>query len=192
MPFPTRTLRECDYLRICSLYGQNRSAFDKNQPGAWKYDIIAPGIKANMPDISAAIALAQLRQYEEKLLPERRRMFEEYTSALAGCDWAILPPLENKEKISSFHLFMLRIDGADEHRRDMIIADLGTYGIGANVHYIPLPMLSFFKNAGYNINNFPVTYHLYSQEITLPLYNTLRPEQIAHVIEGVKQAGAKR
>lgn len=192
LPEPFDNRAECDYLRICSLYGQNRSAFDKNQPGAWKYDIIAPGIKANMPDISAAIALAQLRQYEEKLLPERRRMFEQYTAELEGCDWAILPPLENKEKISSFHLFMLRIDGADETRRDRIIADLGTRGIGANVHYIPMPMLSFFKNTGYDINNFPISYKLYSQEITLPLYNTLRPDQIAHVIEGIKKAGAKR
>jgi dTDP-4-amino-4,6-dideoxygalactose transaminase len=187
LPEPFDNTAESGFLRICALYGQTRSAYDKNQPGSWKYDIVAPGIKANMPDISAAIALAQIRQYREKLLPGRQSIFNTYRAGLENFDWAVLPEEKTPEKTSSYHLFMLRISDADEAKRDHIIAELANRGVGANVHYIPMPMLSFFKTMGFDMHDYPVAYQLYANEISLPVYNTLRPEQVEYVVDCLKK-----
>ena len=142
----------------------------------------------NMPDINAAIGLAQMRKYPGELLPDRKRMFERYRAAFAQDDWAILPSYWDEERESSCHLFMLRVDGADEARRDAIIAHVSAAGVGVNVHYIPMAMLTLFRTRGYDIANYPVTYALYANEITLPLYNGLTDEQIDEVITAIRAA----
>jgi dTDP-4-amino-4,6-dideoxygalactose transaminase len=88
--------------------GQNKSAFEKNQAGGWRYDIIAQGLKVNMPDICASVGLAQIRKYKSTLLPERKGIFEFYEQEFSKHDWAIIPLAENEERASSFHLYLLR------------------------------------------------------------------------------------
>lgn len=186
-PFKNDTLR--NYLRVLSLNGQNKSALEKNQPGAWRYDIIAHGLKINMPDLCASVGLAQMRRYQSVLLPERKRIFMHYIDYLKKYSWAILPPWENQSGIeSSYHLFLLRIKGITESQRDQMILHCTQNGVGVNVHYIPMPTLSLFKNRGYQISDYPNTFELYRNEITLPVYNNLSQEQQDFVLETIVQA----
>ncbi len=181
LPHPFDNEAEYRFLKIFSLNGQTKSAFEKNQAGGWRYDIIAPGLKVNMPDICAAIGLAQLRKYETELLPERRRIVEQYNEAFSKHPWALLPPMKSPERESSCHLYMLRIDGYGEKERDALIQKMAEAGIGTNVHYIPMPMLTLFKNMGYKMEDYPNTFRLYENEISLPVYNGLKEEQVEDV-----------
>ncbi|MBG6055831.1 dTDP-4-amino-4,6-dideoxygalactose transaminase [Salinibacterium sp. CAN_S4] len=185
LPAPFDNDAEYLFLRAFALNGQTKSAFEKNQPGAWRYDIIDQGMKVNMPDIGAAIGLAQIRKYESTLLPDRKRIFARYQDGFAGREWAALPVSKNAERESSCHLYMLRIAGADETARDAIIQAIADRGVGVNVHYIPMAMLTLFRNRGFDIADYPKTYELYSNEITLPLYNGLTDEQVDEVIRVV-------
>lgn len=188
LPAPFDNEAEYQFLKAFALNGQNKSAFEKNQPGAWRYDIIDQGLKVNMPDICAAIGLAQIRKYESELLPDRKRIFEQYNQAFAQYPWAQLPPYQNSEKESSCHLYMLRIQGITEAQRDAIIVEIAKQSVGVNVHYIPMAMLTLFKDRGYKIEDYPVTYENYAREITLPLYNGLSEAQVDYVIQSVINA----
>jgi dTDP-4-amino-4,6-dideoxygalactose transaminase len=188
LPAPFDNDDEYTFLKALALNGQNKSAFEKNVPGAWRYDIIDQGLKVNLPDINAAIGLAQIRKYESILLPDRKHKFELYLEGFAQYEWAILPPYRDAERESSAHLFLLRVAGADEQRRDRIITAISEAGVGVNVHYIPMAMLTLFRERGYDIADYPKTYELYSNEITLPLYNTLTEAQVAEVIHAVARA----
>lgn len=175
-------------LRLWTLNGQTKDALAKTQGGGWRYDIVYPGFKINMPDICAAIGLAQLRKYESYILPARKKIFETYNNAFASFPWAELPPGTNGERESSCHLYPLRIKAISEQQRDQVIASLERDGVSANVHFQPLPMLSVFKNLGYNINDYPVAYDNYSREISLPIYPGLDEEKINYIVECVKRA----
>lgn len=179
---------EYRFLKLYSLNGQSKSTFEKNIPGDWRYDIVEQGLKVNMPDLSAAVGLAQIRKYDRQLLPERFDLFRLYREILGTSDRMLLPLLQNEsETASSAHLFLLRIDGMTEHGRDEIISDMARAGIGLNVHYIPLPMMTLFRNLGFRVEDYPNTLRLYLNEITLPLYNGLTPDSVRSVCEKLLQ-----
>ncbi len=179
---------EYKFLKALSINGQTKSAFEKNQVGGWRYDIIAQGLKVNMPDLCATVGLAQIRKYKTKLLPERKKIFNFYTNAFTNYDWAILPKGKTDERESSYHLFLLRIKNLSEDKRDQMIQFISSKGVGVNVHYIPMPMLTLFKNLGYKMEDYPKTYELYSNEISLPIYNGLNNEQLNFVVETIVAA----
>jgi dTDP-4-amino-4,6-dideoxygalactose transaminase len=176
---------EYNFLKALSLNGQNKSAFEKNQPGAWRYDIIDQGLKINMPDLCAVVGLAQMRKYQSVLLPHRKEIFEYYVRRLSSLDWAMIPPYKTLYKESSYHLFLLRVKGFDERHRDAMIQYIGEKGVGVNVHYIPMPMLTLFQSRGYRMQDYPATFALYENEISLPLYNNLTPEQLKYIVDTV-------
>jgi dTDP-4-amino-4,6-dideoxygalactose transaminase len=176
---------EYTFLKALSLNGQNKSAFEKNQPGAWRYDIIDQGLKINMPDLCAVVGLAQMRKYQSVLLPHRKEIFEYYVQRLSPLDWVMIPPYKTLYKESSYHLFLLRVKGFDERQRDAMIQYIGEKGVGVNVHYIPMPMLTLFKSRSYRMQDYPVTYALYKNEISLPVYNNLMPEQLKYIADTV-------
>jgi dTDP-4-amino-4,6-dideoxygalactose transaminase len=180
--------KELIYLRALSLNGQNKSAFEKNQPGAWRYDIIDQGLKVNMPDLCASVGLSQMRRYKSMLLPQRKEIYAYYVEHLSKYDWAIIPPHKDDERESSYHLFLLRIKGFNEEQRDKMIQLISEGGIGVNVHYVPMAMLTLFKSRGYRIDDYPITYNLYKNEITLPVYNGLSKDQQDMVVEAVVEA----
>jgi len=179
---------EYKFLKALSINGQTKSAFEKNQVGGWRYDIIAQGLKVNMPDICASVGLAQIRKYQSVLLPEREKMFDFYNEKLSSHDWAILPLGKDKERTSSYHLYLLRIKNITEDQRDQIIQKISEKEIGVNVHYTPMPMLTLFKDLGYKMEDYPNAYKLYANEISLPLYNNLTSEQQQCVIDGVVES----
>ena len=188
LPPPFDNEEEYKFLSYLALNGQTKSAFEKNQAGGWRYDIVAQGLKVNMPDVCAAIGLAQIRKYNAVLLPERKKIFQQYNKAFSRTDWAILPNFEDDEKSSSCHLYQLRIKDMTEAGRDEIIRHITKQGVGVNVHYIPMACLTLFKERGYKIGNYPNTYRLFQNEISLPIYNGLSPEMVDYVITAVVKA----
>jgi dTDP-4-amino-4,6-dideoxygalactose transaminase len=180
---------EYKYLKALALNGQTKSAFEKNQPGAWRYDIIAQGLKINMPDICAAIGLAQIRRYKESLLPERVTLFQRYLDNFKEDSRFVLPVLRDEMgSVSSAHLFLLRLTDITESERDAVIQIISEKGVGVNVHYIPMPMLTLFKELGFRMIDYPETYRLYSGEISLPIYNGLGLDKVDYVCKVVQES----
>ncbi|MFC2107701.1 DegT/DnrJ/EryC1/StrS family aminotransferase [Bacteroidota bacterium] len=173
------------YLCIKILHGQTKDALAKSQIGNWKYDIIEPGYKFNMTDIQASMGLVELERYDEDMIPRRKNIFDAYTKAFSKFTWAEVPEYMNDGKQSSFHVYLLRIKNIDEKTRDKIVQGIFNRKVSVNVHFIPLPMLTFYKNSGYNIENYPITYDNYSREISLPVYYSLSDENIQTVINAV-------
>lgn len=176
---------EYKLMKLYTLNGQNKDAFTKSQAGAWKYDILFAGLKVNLPDLSAAVGLAQIRKYNSYLLSERRRVALRYQEFFSNYDFFQLPPLKDKVRESCYHLYALRINDISESQRDAIIEEITTTGVSVNVHFIPMPMLTVFKNLEYKIEDFPVAYNNYSREISLPIYPQLSNEQVDYICEAV-------
>lgn len=176
------------YLRVKSLHGQSKDAFTKTQAGAWRYDVVEPGYKFNMTDIAAAMGLVELERYDEDMLVRRKHIFDTYAAAFSKYSWAQLPEYETKEKISSYHVFLLRINGIDEGQRDVIIQRISENGVAVNVHFIPLPLMTYYKGMGYNIKQYPETFCNYSRVISLPVYYDLTDEMVERVIRTVVEA----
>jgi len=166
------------------LHGQSKDALAKTQKGAWRYDVLEPGYKCNMTDLQAAIGLIELGRYQENL-DRRQTIFEKYNNAFAPYAWAQLPLSKNEHKISSFHLYQLRINNCAEAQRDAIIQEIFGLDVAVNVHFQPLPLLTAYKNLGYQIADFPMAYSHYASEISLPVYYDLNDEQVAIVIRAV-------
>ncbi|MDP1725497.1 MAG: DegT/DnrJ/EryC1/StrS family aminotransferase [Bacteroidota bacterium] len=188
LPEPFDNAEVYKTLRLWSLNGQTKDAYTKTQAGGWRYDIVYPGFKINMPDVCAAIGLAQIKKYTQQLLVERRRVFEAYNKLFSEKDWAILPPFETEYIKSSYHLYALRINSITESERDGMMYEIAKTGVSVNVHFIPMPMLSVFKNMGYDIKEYPNSYANYSREISLPIYPQLTQEQIEFIVLSTEQA----
>jgi dTDP-4-amino-4,6-dideoxygalactose transaminase len=192
LPEPFDSGKLYNELCISSLHGQTKDAFSKAQVGSWEYDVIEAGYKCNMPDVLAAIGLAQIAGYEREILQRRKYIFEKYSKAFSAFDWAQLPvgELNSSEQIikSSFHLYMLRIKGINDSLRNTVIQKIFEQDVSVNVHFKPLPMLSLYKNLGYRINDYPRAFDNYSREISLPVYYDLTDEQIETVIHATVKA----
>jgi dTDP-4-amino-4,6-dideoxygalactose transaminase len=126
-----------------------------------------------MTDLQAAIGLVELDRYESETLPRRKTLFENYNRLLSPHSWAICPPASLHGYESSYHLYMLRLKGLTEDQRDEVIHQLGLKQIASNVHFQPIPLLSYYKNKGYRISDYPVAHSFYQNEITLPLFYDL-------------------
>lgn len=177
-------------LRMMTLNCQTKDAFSKSKAGGWRYDIVGLGMKINMADVNAAIGLAQIRAYS-KLLQERKRIFNAYNAGFAGCDWALLPPSVGNGKESSYHIYALRIKGFTEDQRDKMIDEIAKSEVAVNVHFIPMPMLSYFHSLGYAMENYPQAYENFKSEISLPIYPQLNEEKVNFVVQVVKAAYKK-
>ena len=166
--------------QLLSLHGQNKDALAKTQLGAWEYDIVAPDYKCNMTDIVAAIGLVQLRRYAE-LLHRRREIVERYNEALKKCHVQVLNHY-GEEHQSSGHLYLVRLLGKDAEYRNEVIRRIAERGIACNVHYKPLPMMTAYKNLGFDIKDYPNAYRQFENEVTLPLHTRLTNEDVEYVI----------
>ncbi|HMC00850.1 MAG TPA: DegT/DnrJ/EryC1/StrS aminotransferase family protein [Flavobacteriaceae bacterium] len=188
LPKPFNNQEVYDYLRLYTLNGQTKDAFTKSKAGGWKYDIAFAGLKINLPDVLAAIGVAQLPNYFESTLQRRKLIFDFYQTFLSKCKWAILPPLESQDKVSSCHIYALRINNINEETRDLIIEKITEKGVAVNVHFQPLPILTLFKKLGYNISDFPVAYNNYKCEISLPIYPQLTQEELNYIVNSVRES----
>ncbi len=174
-------------MRLMTLNCQTKDAFTKSKAGGWRYDIVGQGMKANLADVNAAIGLAQIRKYEE-LFQKRKHIFETYDQAFRQYDWALTPTSHTEKRESSYHVYALRIKDITETKRDAIISEITKQEVAVNVHFIPLPLLTFFKGMGYDIKDYPQAYKNFSQEISLPVYPQLTEEQVGFIIKCVVDA----
>ena len=166
--------------QLYSLHGQNKDALAKTQLGAWEYDIIGPWYKCNMTDVMAGIGLAQFRRYPG-MLERRREMIGRYNEALKELPVAVMNHY-GPDFASSGHLYLTRLLGRSDAERREVIVKMAERGIACNVHYKPLPMMTAYRALGFNINNFPNAYHLFENEVTLPLHTRLSDEDVEYVI----------
>lgn len=178
-------------LNTLSLHGQNKDALAKHQIGNWEYDVVDAGFKCNMTDVLSAIGLVELDRYQADTLPKRKQIFEQYTKAFEKYDWAILPHYFDKNRESSYHLYLLKIKGICIEERNSIIQEIFKQEISVNVHYKPLPLLSFYKRMGYEIKKYPIAKQTWECEISLPVYYDLSIEQVDSVIQAVVKAVEK-
>lgn len=166
--------------QLFSLHGQNKDALAKTKLGAWEYDIIGPWYKCNMTDIMAALGLVQFERYPQ-LLNRRYEIVAKYNEALMGLNVAVLNH-KGGDHCGSHHLYMVRLLGKTREETNKVIAQMAERGIATNVHYKPLPMMTAYKSLGFDIDNYPNAYHLYENEITLPLHTKLTDEDVEYVI----------
>ena len=167
--------------QLLSLHGQSKDALAKTQLGAWEYDIVAPNYKCNMTDIMAAIGLKQLERYPG-LVERRHKIIEKYDAALKPLGVKTLPHA-TENTYSSGHLYLSRILGINAEQRHEIIVKMAEQGIATNVHYKPLPMMTAYKNLGFDIKDYPNAYAQFANEITLPLHTLLTDEQVDFIVE---------
>lgn len=188
LPAPFDNLAIYQQLCISTLHGQNKDALAKTQKGNWRYDIVEAGYKCNMTDITAAIGLVELKRYDSDTLVRRKDIFDKYTKELSKNVLIDIPVYKTAEKESSYHLYPIRIKGVSEQQRDEIIRLIFEEEVSVNVHFIPVPAMSFYKGLGYDVKNYPVTFDNYSREISLPVYYTLSDADIQTVCNAVNKA----
>ena len=188
LPAPFNNHEIYKYLCVFTLHGQNKDALAKMQKGNWKYDIIEAGFKCNMTDLSAAIGLIELERYDNDMLVKRKQICNKYAAFFKDKPWAQLPLQENADYVSSYHLFALRIKNITEPVRDKILHEIFHRDVSVNVHFIPLQMLTYYKNLGYDVNDTPVSYDCYSREISLPIFYDITDEQIKRVCTTIAES----
>lgn len=171
--------------QLLSLHGQTKDALHKNQLGAWEYDIVSTAYKCNMTDIMASIGLAQLDRYEE-MLKWRHDIIQKYNEGFSNLPIKILNH-HDEEHCSSGHLYLVRVNNISEDERNNIIIKMAEKGVACNVHYKPLPLMTAYKNLGFDIMDYPNAYHLYINEITLPLYSKLTEEEVQYIIDSFQE-----
>lgn len=171
--------------QLLSLHGQSKDALAKTKIGEWEYDIVLPAYKCNMTDIMAAIGLKQLERYPE-LMERRKKIIEQYDKSLASTAVEVYRHFDMRNA-SSGHLYLTRIPGIGETERNEIIVKMAEAGIACNVHYKPLPMLTAYKNLGFDIKDFPNAFGMYKNEVSLPLHTLLTDDDVAYVCDNLKR-----
>ena len=171
--------------QLRSLHGQSKDALAKTQLGAWEYDIIGTWYKCNMTDVIAGIGLAQVERYPE-MLKRRKDIIAQYDAAFKPIGIEVLSHYTDEHQ-SSGHLYITRIPGATLEQRQEIIVKMAEAGIACNVHYKPLPMMTAYKNLGFDIKDYPNAYDYFVNEITLPLHTKLTDEEVDYIIESYSE-----
>ena len=171
-------------LQLLSLHGQSKDALSKTQIGAWEYDVLGPWYKCNMTDIAAAMGLGQMKRYDA-MLKRRAEIISRYDAAFMPMGIEVLPHY-TENHTSSGHLYITRVPNITPEQRNEIIIKMAEQGIVCNVHYKPLPMLTAYKNLGFDIKDYPNAYAHFVNEITLPLHTCLTDEEVDYIIENYK------
>lgn len=170
--------------QLLSLHGQSKDALSKTKLGSWEYDIVGPWYKCNMTDVLAGIGLAQVKRYPG-LLKRRKEIIEKYDKAFRPLGIKSLSHFDQNHK-SSGHLYITQVPEIDTEQRNKIIEEMAEKGIACNVHYKPLPLLTAYKNLGFDIKDYPNAYNHYKNEITLPLHTKLTDEEVDYIIENYR------
>lgn len=171
-------------IMLFALHGQTKDALEKTKASAWEYDIVDTLYKCNLPDITAALGYSQFQRYPQ-MLERRAEIIRKYDAGFAGLPITTLNHFERGQR-SSGHLYFLKINNYSEKERNDFINAMGEKGIFCNVHYKPLPMLTAYKNQGFDIADFPNAFHYYENMVTLPIYSTLTDEEVDYIIDAVR------
>lgn len=185
LPLPFDNQEIWTSINRLALHGQTKDALSKTQAGQWQYDIVEAGYKCNMTDLQAAIGWVEMDRYEEDHLPRRKAIALRYNSHFAQQEWAIQPVFQYGHYESSYHLYALRIQNFGEDERNNLITHLAELGISTNVHFQPLPRLSYYKNLGWKEEDYPHAMMQFKNEISLPIYFDLTDEQVDFIANSI-------
>ena len=185
MPSPFNNQSLYSFFNVYALHGQDKDALSRNTTGGWKYDVLFAGFKANMTDILASLGLVEIDRYENDTLVKFRKIFDKYSTELKKYNWAELPIYKSTTRTSSYHIYPLRIRNINEKQRDKIIQKIFDKGVSVNVHFRPVPSLTYYRNLGYNADIYPVSMDAYQREITLPAFYDLTDEDMMTIINAV-------
>ena len=185
----TKSKKLADRIRIMRLHGIDRDVYNRFQSKSpsWYYQVIEPGFKYNMTDISAAIGIHQLKKLPS-FLKRRQYLANRYQKLLSDLP-LVLPNDDMENGIHSWHLYVIRIRKNAKLSRDELIDFLSDTGIGTSVHYIPLHRHPYWKNR-YQLSNemFPVADHIYKCMLSIPLYTAMTDQDQDLVIEALHRA----
>ena len=170
---------------LMTLHGQTKDAFAKNKGTSWEYDVVDTQYKCNMPDILAAMGLAQLSRYD-KMLERRHFLIDKYNEAFKDMDIQVLDHHSDDHR-SSGHLYFVRFLNKDSDFRNRFYDKMKEYGVACNVHFKPLPMMTAYKEKGFNIKNYKEAYNMHKNQLTLPLNSVITDEEADYVIETFKK-----
>ena len=184
LPAPFQNVEEYRKNKIISQNGHSKNVHEKALNDGWRYDIVALGKKINMTDLGAAIALAQLDQWEE-MQARRNEIFHQYAQALKSIKGIRLPKFADDLRQGNGHLFMIQLVDASAEIRDQLISEMKDLGIALNVHFVSLPQFTFFQSRGYQPENYPHAVQLSNSEVSLPIYPQLTDEQIQFLLKSL-------
>ena len=174
---------------LFSLHGQTKDTYAKNKGTSWEYDVVKTQYKCNMPDILAAMGLAQLERYDETIR-RRHELIERYNRAFADLPVTVLNHADDTHR-SSGHLYFVRFSGKDEEFRNTFFKRMAQNGVICNVHFKPLPLLTAYKDLGFDIKDYPNAYNMYKNQLTLPLNTTLSDEDAQYITDTFRRCMAQ-
>ena len=166
---------------LMTLHGQTKDAFAKDKGTSWEYDVVNTQYKCNMPDVLAAIGLAQLKRYD-KMLKRRHELIDRYNKAFEGLNIQVLDH-HGADHRSSGHLYFVRFLGRDAEFRNRFYDEMKQRGVNCNVHFKPLPMMTAYKQKGFDIIDYPYAYNMHKNQLTLPMNSVITDEEAQYVID---------
>lgn len=188
----TDSKKQMELLRVISLHGMSRDAWKRyTGTGSWKYQIRELGYKYNLSDMASSIGLVQLRNFE-RMQKARRHAAELYAKYLGGIDELVVPS-EPRDGKHAWHLYIVKLRKGGESKRDRVIEELKSMGVGTSVHFIPLYLHPYYKrNYSYTRHDLPNSYNHYCSAITLPLFVDITEEEIKYVADCFKRIFARK
>ena len=170
---------------LWSLHGQTKDAFAKNTGASWEYDVVDAQYKCNMPDILAAIGLAQFNRYD-KMLDRRHELIRYYNDEFKNLDIQVLNHADENHR-SNGHLYFVRFNGKDSEFRNAFYNKMAENGVMCNVHFKPLPMLTAYSSRGFDIADFPEAYNMHKNQLTLPMNSVMTDAEAEYVVKTFKK-----
>lgn len=184
----TRSAELAERIRLMSLHGLSRQAWNRYSGGTWRYDILAPGYKYNLTDIASAIGLVQLSR-AQAMVAKREQIALNYSQAFGNMTCFVLPELPARDS-HAWHLFHLRLaQQFSSSHRDWMIEFLQSRGIGTSVHFIPLHIHSYYRDQlRFQPDDFPNAMAVFDHCISLPIYSGMTKDDVSRVICAVSDA----
>ena len=187
----TCSKRQADRIRTLSLHGMSKNAWGRYRGGKWFYTIRDLGYKYNLPDLNAALGLAQLRRFDQ-IQRSRRQAAAWYQEQLQNVEELILPTAP-ADVTHAWHLYIVELREGGERRRNQVIEELTRAGIGSSVHFIPLSLQPYYReNLKLSPEQFPKALRHYQGAITLPLFAGIKKAEVQFVAKTLKKILAKR
>lgn len=176
-------------VKTMRLHGINRDVWDRftSDKPSWEYDVVAPGFKYNMPDLNAAIGLAQL-EYVDEMRMARQKIAEIYYSQLKNMEMIDLPGCNVPFEDHAWHLFPIVLNEKSKVSRNDFIVQMSEKGIGTSVHYKPMHRMTYYKTR-YNLvpESFPVAEKIWKGNVSLPIYALMSDNDIADTVRAIKE-----
>ena len=175
--------------KLMRLHGISRDAFDRftSKAPSWYYEVVAPGFKYNMMDMSAAMGIHQLRK-AHAFQSKRSELVAQYDANLRDLP-VTLPPHAEPGDLHAWHLYIIQLQDSVKTGRDEVIARMFEQGIGCSVHYIPLHQQPYWRNHySLTAEMFPVSQRVFERCISLPLYTRMTSLDVDRVVSAVREA----